>query len=57
MSLTKVFLLIILHFLAYSLFLYVNAFLWKPIFLMGSFKKKLQRETTKFARHGNQNQA
>jgi hypothetical protein len=44
MSLTKVFLLIILHFLAYSLFLYVNAFLWKPIFLMGSFKKNYKEK-------------
>jgi hypothetical protein len=32
MSLTKVSLLIILHFLAYSLFLCVNAFPWKRIF-------------------------
>jgi hypothetical protein len=34
MSLTKVFLLIILHFLAYSLFLCVNATQWKRNFFL-----------------------
>jgi hypothetical protein len=38
MSLRKVFLLIILHFLAYSLFLYVNAFPWKRIFFLMATK-------------------